>query len=113
MEWKCLISSSMIYEGVKSVPPPNHHCLGAPGASAENGASSYMISEVVESSRNKTVQFISAVSTISTFRCLCFEIPVLEMHCWGKWVHWMNNLKGRTRTLSKQKQFLITNRVNN
>lgn len=24
----------MMYEGVKSVPPPNHHCLGAPGASA-------------------------------------------------------------------------------
>ena len=23
-----------MYEGVKSVPPPNHHCLGAPGASA-------------------------------------------------------------------------------
>ena len=54
----------MIYEGVRSVPPPNHHCLGAPGASAENGVSYSMASEEVESSRNTTIQFISVVSTV-------------------------------------------------
>jgi hypothetical protein len=25
----------MMYEGVKSVPPPNHHCFGAPGTSVD------------------------------------------------------------------------------
>jgi hypothetical protein len=36
----------MIYEGVRSVPPPNHHCVGAPGASAKNGASSIIVYDI-------------------------------------------------------------------
>ena len=28
--WKCCMSSAFTYEGVMSVPPPNHHCPGMP-----------------------------------------------------------------------------------
>ena len=28
--WKCLISSGFTYEGVMSLPPPNHHWPGTP-----------------------------------------------------------------------------------
>lgn len=45
----------MIYEGVRSVPPPNHHCLGAPGASAKNGASSTIVYGIVLSSGNVAI----------------------------------------------------------
>ena len=83
--WKCCMSSSFTYEGVMSVPPPNHHCPGMPFHSCTQAGHCLLIWCAVERSNLEALIWCCHERRHSKVRYtdrahLSFKVSVVEVH---------------------------------
>lgn len=82
-EWKCWTSSSKMYAGVRSVPPPNHHCLGAPGVSA-------IIEMNNKQCATHSAAFCKAQNDLKYRHAFKFSMSQPEWNCQSASLKWVN-----------------------